>query len=174
MLRNARNATWSRRLGLLGWRYELTIGRTTLPRTWSSRAWRELQASQREQPVALVAVGERVWWWFEDAYYWEDEQLEAADVLALVRERQRRKQRKLQRAHATLALDAEPSRRRERIPQEVKVAVYARDGGRCVECESTVDLQYDHIIPVALGGATTVENMQLLCVLCNQAKGDAL
>ncbi|MBL9155796.1 MAG: HNH endonuclease [Verrucomicrobiales bacterium] len=33
------------------------------------------------------------------------------------------------------------------------------------------NLQYDHIKPVARGGGTTVQNLQLLCQSCNQAKG---
>jgi 5-methylcytosine-specific restriction endonuclease McrA len=32
-------------------------------------------------------------------------------------------------------------------------------------------LPYDHVIPVALGGATTIGNLQLLCGDCNREKG---
>jgi 5-methylcytosine-specific restriction endonuclease McrA len=42
-----------------------------------------------------------------------------------------------------------------------------------VECESNFDLQYDHVLPVALGGATTVPNLQLLCAGCNRSKSDS-
>lgn len=174
MLREARNTSWSRRLSPIGWRHELTIGRAKLPCVWSTRTLTALRAQQRERPVCLVVVGDRAYWWFEDVCYWEDEQLEADDVLALVRERQRRRRRKLERAHTALVLDQEPTRRRERIPRELKRVVFERDGGRCVECDSTFELQFDHVIPVALGGATTVENLQLLCAPCNQSKGDAL
>ncbi len=50
--------------------------------------------------------------------------------------------------------------RREPIPREVRRAVFERDGGKCVQCGSKFDLQYDHVLPVALGGAATVENLQ--------------
>jgi 5-methylcytosine-specific restriction endonuclease McrA len=61
--------------------------------------------------------------------------------------------------------------RRELIPREVRRAVFERDGGKCAQCGSNFDLQYDHVIPVALGGATTIGNLQLLCADCNREKG---
>jgi hypothetical protein len=175
MLREAKNATWSRHASLLGWRHELAVGRAPLPASWSTRTLRSLQDAQRTVPIPLVRDEGRTYWWFEDCLYWEDEELEATDVLALVRDRERRRQRRLERARVALALDAEPAGpRRQPIAREVRLAVFERDGGRCVECASTFDLQYDHVIPVSMGGATTVENLQLLCAPCNQSKGGAL
>lgn len=62
-------------------------------------------------------------------------------------------------------------RHRRIIPQDVKIAVSARDGGRCRKCGSSVKLHFDHVIPVSRGGANTVANIQLLCGACNRAKG---
>ena len=52
--------------------------------------------------------------------------------------------------------------------------VWERDGGRCVRCGSQQELQYDHIIPLARGGADSAENLQLLCASCDRAKGDSI
>lgn len=57
------------------------------------------------------------------------------------------------------------------IPQDVKIAVAARDGGRCRQCGSAENLHYDHVIPWSKGGANTVSNIQLLCGRCNLRKG---
>jgi hypothetical protein len=56
------------------------------------------------------------------------------------------------------------------IPPAVKIAVWRRDEGRCVQCKSREKLEYDHIIPIAKGGANTERNIQLLCEPCNRAK----
>jgi HNH endonuclease len=60
------------------------------------------------------------------------------------------------------------------IPQDVRIAVAARDLGRCRQCGSIEDLQYDHVIPWSRGGANTVNNVQLLCGNCNRRKGARL
>lgn len=52
--------------------------------------------------------------------------------------------------------------------------VYARDGGRCQYCGAGVrrdEITYDHVVPRALGGTTTWENIVTACVECNQKKG---
>ena len=161
MLREVKNASLHRRLG----RYAVLVGDGVLT-TVRRRAVRE----QAVRPVALARDGARTYWAFEQRVYWEDAGLSSDDVLALVRDRQRRAQRTLARAHAALAGET-ADRRRRPIPRDVRLAVFERDGGRCVECGSTFDLQYDHVIPLVLGGANTAENLQILCAPCNQAKG---
>jgi 5-methylcytosine-specific restriction endonuclease McrA len=43
-----------------------------------------------------------------------------------------------------------------------------------VECGSDFDLQYDHVIPHSLGGASMAANLQVLCAGCHQRKGSSL
>ncbi|MNC93368.1 HNH endonuclease [compost metagenome] len=65
-------------------------------------------------------------------------------------------------------------RRRGRLPDDVRLFVWERDGGRCVRCEREDDLQFDHVIPVARGGGDAPANIQVLCGACNRAKSDNL
>lgn len=57
------------------------------------------------------------------------------------------------------------------IPQHVKAEVWQRDGGRCCQCEDAHYLEFDHIIPISQGGATSAANLQILCRRCNLEKG---
>jgi len=63
------------------------------------------------------------------------------------------------------------------IPAAVRDGVYTRDTGRCtftgpngVRCESTRNLQIDHVKPFALGGGNDASNLRLLCAKHNQLR----
>lgn len=176
MLREAKNATVEpAEFSPLGRRWRFVEGDRSPSTRWSTRQVKRLESRQTIEPVPVLHKGARVYWWFEDRFYWEDDSLTAEDVLALVRDRERRTRRRLETAHAALAHTAEAApRRREPIPRETRLAVFERDGGRCVQCESGFELQFDHVIPVSLGGANTEANLQILCATCNQRKGAAI
>jgi hypothetical protein len=63
---------------------------------------------------------------------------------------------------------------RTRIPEEVRIAVWRRDQGKCARCGNRENLEYDHIVPVSKGGGNTERNIELLCQDCNRAKGDRI
>jgi HNH endonuclease len=174
MLREARNCGFVRRRGLLR-RHALLVGSREAG-VLSAGAYARAQRAQRLEPVPLMEAAGRCWWWYRDRFWWEDEGYGPQDVMALVAERERRSRRRLERAHA--ALDREratvPALHRDPLPRDLRLAVWQRDGGRCRECGTDFDLQYDHVIPLALGGATSAENLQLLCGDCNRAKGASL
>ena len=56
------------------------------------------------------------------------------------------------------------------IPAKIKREVWSRDQGCCTYtgCSSKHFLEYDHIRPVSLKGASTLENLRLLCRAHNQ------
>jgi hypothetical protein len=71
-------------------------------------------------------------------------------------------------------IDGESKHKRHSVPKKVQDRVWNRDGGKCVECRSNENLEFDHIIPVSKGGANTYRNIQLLCGTCNRSKSDKI
>lgn len=69
---------------------------------------------------------------------------------------------------------------RGRVSNRMRFSIYERDGYRCRKCgvngryNKYVQLEIDHIIPIAKGGKTTYDNLQTLCHRCNVEKGDRL
>jgi len=69
---------------------------------------------------------------------------------------------------------------REPIPSAVKKAVYERDSYTCAFCgiignglthsERVKSLAIDHLVPVAAGGKSVIENLRVLCRKCNREK----
>jgi hypothetical protein len=173
MLREAKNAAWATSGRWFRRRLVFTAGRLVAARGLRPAEHAALALEQRDAAVAVLhAPGGKTYWWCLDRFFWEDDDLGPDDVYALVYERRLRDRRKLARAHATLALDqAPPAPRRTGLPLDVRKAVWERDGGACVECGDTFELQFDHVIPVALGGATIADNLQVLCGPCNRQKG---
>jgi 5-methylcytosine-specific restriction endonuclease McrA len=43
---------------------------------------------------------------------------------------------------------------------------------KCVKCNSTNNLQIDHIYPKSKGGSDVLGNLQTLCARCNLKKGN--
>ena len=61
------------------------------------------------------------------------------------------------------------------IPTSIKLEVWKRDGGKCVECGATDELHFDHIVPYSKGGTSLkTENIQLLCARHNLSKRDKI
>ena len=47
----------------------------------------------------------------------------------------------------------------------------AVNGERCANCGSDDALVLDHVVPIAKGGLSQLDNLQLLCAECNRIKG---
>jgi 5-methylcytosine-specific restriction endonuclease McrA len=193
VLREAKNCAFVRE-GVIRRRYAFVVGSRDAGVLRPGPFARAARA-QLDEPVPLIESGARRWWWYRDRFWWDDEGYGPDDVVALVADRERRARRRLERAHAALEREGVAARRtrsaqrlewtagrqghasparREPLPRDVRLAVWRRDRGRCRECGSGFDLQYDHVIPLALGGASSVDNLQLLCADCNRAKGTSL
>lgn len=61
------------------------------------------------------------------------------------------------------------------IPTSIKLEVWKRDKGQCVQCGSKDNLHFDHILAYSKGGTSLkAENIQLLCARHNLQKRDKI
>lgn len=136
--------------------------------------YRTLLARQVSTPVVVALLEPRRCWMYDGSYYWEDEGLTPEEVKALILDRARRKRKQIQNAVSRMQLDDAAASGRAPIPDDVKLFVWRRDDGRCARCGSQIDLEFDHIIPLAMGGSSSARNLQILCAICNRTKGPSL
>ncbi len=145
-------------------------------RNISVQEYESIMRTQKETPTVITKYISKVWWIFQDEIYWENDTLDAEAVKTLIVATRIRKKQKIERdiekAKATIDQVARlKSDDRQPIPDDVKMFVWQRDKGRCVKCGSNQNLEYDHIIPVSMGGSNTARNLQILCEFCNRSKG---
>lgn len=179
MLRRVENVKLTHRTGL--WTGKgpavLTVGkREILLRKMSRSDFQQRMDVQLQRPRLVATVGGRRYWHYENKFYWENDGLQSDQVYALIATREQRKSQQIERAQATVAMGSQPrsSGARKRIPDDIKQYIWTRDSGQCQSCGSTVELQFDHIIPVSMGGSSNTENLQILCGPCNRSKAAGL
>ena len=111
--------------------------------------------------------------------------LEAA--LDLLLEKQARRKGLVKRPRTTAAAEppAQPlpgsaAARPRHIPAAVRREVWLRDGQRCQHpldsggtCGATARLELDHLVPLALGGPSTADNLRVVCAFHNRAAARA-
>jgi hypothetical protein len=81
-------------------------------------------------------------------------------------------------------LNGEPNEREAQVRRltdvfkRVRNALYAAlvglAGEACEACDSILDLQVDHVLPLRWGGTNEIFNTQLLCGACNMRKAGNL
>lgn len=64
---------------------------------------------------------------------------------------------------------------RGKVSNKMRFAVYEKYDHRCAKCgRRNVDLEVDHIFPIAKGGKSDFHNLQALCHRCNALKSDTI
>jgi hypothetical protein len=139
----------------------------------SERRFARLATSQTGRPVLVAKRDGRHWWWYLDRFWWDDEGLAARDVAAIVGhsdlERHRVADARARAREEILGLGA-GAPRPEDVSPIVRFAVWCRDRGRCVDCRSANDLEYDQIIPFSRGGLRWIANVELRCSGCRERR----
>jgi 5-methylcytosine-specific restriction endonuclease McrA len=92
----------------------------------------------------------------------------------------------LARANVTYKTRLRPTPYKRGVPPQIKrreratlryhyrewySALVEQHGECCQHCGSAENLVLDHIVSIAKGGLSTLDNLQLLCANCNTAKG---
>lgn len=175
MLREDTNAHFFEdRLGFMFRRRIWFVGTGCPPVEIHRERYEYVRTRSGDAPVAVAARGGRKWWTFRSRFFWENEGYESSDIKALVLQRDREKERRLRHAHALMRAPDVDASKREGIPRAVKDEVWKKYAGKCAECGRAYMLEYDHIIPLSMGGSSTASNLQLLCADCNRSKGGRL
>jgi hypothetical protein len=129
------------------------------------------------QPVELIKVYEKI----KDGIWVYNGVFELVD--AWVEKCDNRKVFKFKLEVTDKTIDQKEQRAKERqdldhnrmIPTSVKLEVWKRDKGQCVQCGSIDNLHFDHILPYVKGGTSLkTENIQLLCARHNLQKHDKI
>ncbi len=140
-----------------------------------------LWTSSEVEPVitsdlTVIESGWRDGWLYQNCLYEVTGTYTDEEKKLLIMEYCDKERQKFERLKAKFNSEASQEIKRERlqIPEEVRIAVWRRDQGKCVRCGSRENLEYDHIVPVSKGGSNTVRNVELLCESCNRQKGDRI
>jgi hypothetical protein len=121
-------------------------------------------------------IGDKIFLITEIHHYTEGEASELIETAEKEARKAKLKQAKVKISQKALELygSIPADDTRKPISDEVKMFVWNRDGGKCVNCGSEENLEYDHIIPISKGGSNTARNIQILCEKCNRTKRDSI
>lgn len=76
----------------------------------------------------------------------------------------------IERSRCSGEIQTDDGRVKRIVPPRLQRRVHARDGHRCRAdgCRHTCHLELHHIVPVACGGSTTIDNLVTLCAGCHR------
>jgi hypothetical protein len=154
-------------------RVTLHVGRTAYSMPKMARdEWDTAEARQQSQPNLVSALSGRNLWLFRGKFCWADDGLNESEIHALLTVRGQCQRQRVERAQAIAAMGSQPQHViRRAIPDDLKQLVWLRDSGRCCRCGSRTELQFDHIIPISMSGATVAEKLAGLVRLMQPPQG---
>jgi 5-methylcytosine-specific restriction endonuclease McrA len=138
-----------------------------------TQSFKQLIAELESEPITFMGRGSRNYVLYRGTVWSSVKYLSTKEWKLLVHRQLKTEGKELERL-SNDPRDEQSGPGREAIPEEVRIAVWRRDGGQCARCASRENLEYDHIIPVSKGGSNTARNIELLCESCNRSKKDSI
>ena len=135
--------------------------------------YKRYQTQLENEPVKLTVNG-KYQWVFKGYVYQVNGDYSDEQIRLLILEDFDKERRYFEKLKAKFdgTKAAESVYERPRIPENVRVEVWRRDGGKCARCGSQEKLEYDHIVPISKGGSNTARNIELLCEKHNRSKSN--
>lgn len=133
-----------------------------------------IKSESNEIPILMMHSEEKKWYLFRGFYWFTDETYNSSDLEQLIIAEHKKRENKIKRARRGNSDELKDEKRSRKISDDTKDRVWNRDGGKCVNCGSKKNLEFDHIIPFSRGGANTYRNLQLLCEGCNRSKSNKI
>ncbi len=160
--------------------FEMKPNGETLNRKVSIKEDLELWEQTKTEPILLFFTStERegaIFWIYQNCLYDTSGNYTLEQRKLLILEYADKERQKFEKLKLKFESDSakEIKYDRPRIPEEIRISVWRRDQGKCAQCGSRENLEYDHIIPVSKGGSTTIRNIELLCEKCNREKSNKI
>jgi len=147
------------------------IKKSSIPTSTFNNASNE--SAVKESEIEPVKFSNRIWWFKGFVYFAEGHHVDEQIRLLILEDfdKERRRFEKLKTKFDEIQT-VDSDSKRHRIPEKVRIEVWRRDGGKCARCESRVNLEYDHIVPISKGGSNTARNIELLCEKHNRSKSN--
>jgi hypothetical protein len=167
---------YHKRKFLIGDTYTFYAGRSRCANFLIKERHEAILKEQQKHPIPIMSdnTSGKHWWLYQGECYCEDGGYSVEEVQALILDYMAKSERRIKKAMSRMQAEEAHPNLRQPIPDEVKMHVWQRDGGRCNKCGSNLKLEFDHIIPVSMGGSNTARNIQLLCEGCNRTKSGSL
>ena len=133
----------------------------------SNSAERDLCKQRKAQPLLEANITLELYFKYYNEYKYCNYIYSATDIQKAVDEAKRINAEKLM-----------AEKERVKMSDKLRFQVLKRDNYTCQICgrkaKDGVELEIDHIVPIAKGGKTVLSNLQTLCKQCNRGKGAAM
>jgi hypothetical protein len=129
----------------------------------------QMSSAQRAAPTMVLRTKGRQWWWYRDRFWWDDAKLNAQGVESAILDTdltgslqryllEEARERAFGMAGSAMAIES--------IPESVRLGVWRRDLGRCVDCGSVENVHFDHVATVS-GDVPSSHDIELRCRTCS-------